>query len=332
MLRALYILGDEARERIYGPEERAQIAGLVDVCAAMQTRASIAAVPELLADVELIFSGWGGPRLDADFLALTPKLQVVFYGAGSVRSIVTDAFWHSGAQIISAASANAAFTGDFAYAQILLSLKRAWHFALTMRDSAARAQKHRRAPGLYGSVVGLVSLGKVAQRVASLLQRHELRVIVWDPYVTPDAAAQYGVTRVDSLEQLFREANVVSLHTPLLDETRGLIRGEHLRAMQPGATFINTSRGAIVREDELVAALRDRPDLFALLDVTSPEPPLPDSPLYTLPNLLLTPHIAGALGQECRSLGRSMLAELRRYLRGEPLQHAITRGDFERMA
>lgn len=330
-MRALYILGERGYRRIYGPQERADVAGLVEVYAGLQTPESIAAAPEMLAPVEVMLSGWGAPRLDAAFLAAAPQLKLVLYGAGSLRRVVTDAFWDSGIQISSAAAANALITGDYAYAQILMGLKGVWRHALRLREQGVWS-KELVAAGLYGSVVGLVSLGKVAQRVASLLQRHDLRVIAWDPYVDPAVARGLGVTPVESLDEVFRAADAVSLHTPLLDETRGLIGGAQLRLMKPGAVFINTARGALVREDELVQVLCERPDLFALLDVSSPEPPPPESPLYTLPNAVLTPHIAGAQGVECRRLGRSMVDELRRFLRGQPLQHAVTRASYARMA
>ena len=329
--RALYILGERGYGRIYGPQERADVAGLVDVYAELQTPESIAAAPEMLAPVEVMLSGWGAPRLDAAFLEAAPNLKLVLYGAGSLRQVVTEAFWASGAQISSAAAANAVITGDFACAQILMGLKGAWRHALRLREQGVWSREPV-AAGLYGSVVGLVSLGAVAQRVASLLRRHDLKVIAWDPYVERAVAEGLGVTLVESLDEVFREADLVSLHTPLLDETRGMVGGAQLRAMKSGAVFVNTARGALVREAELVRVLRERPDLFALLDVTSPEPPPPESPLHTLPNAVLTPHIAGAQGAECWRLGRSMVDELRRFLRGEPLQHALTRASYARMA
>jgi phosphoglycerate dehydrogenase-like enzyme len=127
------------------------------------------------------------------------------------------------------------------------------------------------------------------------------------------------------LDELFRRADVVSLHTPLLKETEGMITGAHLASMKPGATFINTARGAIVREKEMIEALKKRPDLQAVLDVTHPEPPEPGSPLYTLPNVILTPHIAGSMDGECRRMGRYMVEELRRFVDGKPLRWQITR-------
>src|SRR5690606_8819626 len=114
-------------------------------------------------------------------------------------------------------------------------------------------------------------------------------------------------------------SDVVSLHSPWLPETVGMITGDHFRQMKPYASFINTARGAIIREAEMIAVLQDRPDLTALLDVTYPEPPAPGSPLYTLPNVVLTPHIAGSMDMECRRMGRYMVDELQRFLHDEPL-------------
>jgi len=122
---------------------------------------------------------------------------------------------------------------------------------------------------------------------------------------------------------LFDRSDVVSLHTAWKKETENLIRGHHFARMKPGATFINTSRGAIVAEQEMIEVLRQRPDLWALLDVTWPEPPVAGSPLYTLPNVVLTPHIAGSTGPECRRMGRWMIEELDRYLAGQPLRWRV---------
>ena len=128
-----------------------------------------------------------------------------------------------------------------------------------------------------------------------------------------------------SLDEIFRQSNVVSVHTPWLKETERLVAGRHLSMMKPYSTFINTSRGAVIREMEMIEVLRQRQDLVAVLDVTHPEPPAPDSPLFSLPNVILTPHIAGAMGTECRRMGQIMIAELKRYLAGEPLQFGLTR-------
>jgi phosphoglycerate dehydrogenase-like enzyme len=102
--------------------------------------------------------------------------------------------------------------------------------------------------------------------------------------------------------------------------------------MKPGATLINTSRGAVINEPELCEALAERPDLTAILDVTHPEPPEEDSPLFQLPNVILTPHIAGSMSGEVTRMGRWMVDEFLRYLAGKPLKHVVTRHMLERMA
>jgi phosphoglycerate dehydrogenase-like enzyme len=164
-----------------------------------------------------------------------------------------------------------------------------------------------------------------------MLRPHQLEVVAYDPFLSADEARRLNVRSVD-LAELFRISDVVSLHTPLLPETRDLVTGAHIESMCQGATLINTARGAIVREAELVAVLERRPDLQAVLDVTDPEPPLPGSPLLHLPNVVRTPHIAGAIGPERRRLGRGMVEELRRYVRGKPLRWEVRREQIEHMA
>jgi phosphoglycerate dehydrogenase-like enzyme len=262
-------------------------------------------------------------KLDAAFLAAAPRLRAVFYGAGSVKGIVSDAFWAKGIPITSSYAANAVPVAEYTLAQILFCLKKGWQHALAIR-SARRYPGLLAVPGAYGSVVGIVSLGMVGRMVCEHLKRFDLRVIAYDPFATDEDARSLGV-ELCSLEELFRCADLVSLHTPWLPETVGLITGAHFASMKPGATFINTARGAVVREQELIDVLQRRPDLFALLDVTYPEPPEPGSPLYTLDNVILTPHIAGSLNAECRRMGRIVVDEVGRFVRGEPLRWAISR-------
>ncbi|MGC9468237.1 MAG: hydroxyacid dehydrogenase [Anaerolineae bacterium] len=323
MLKAIYLLNPDAYDKIYGEPERADIDALVEIIAPPQTAASVHGDPAVLADIDVIFSGWGMATLDEAFLAAAPSLKVVFYGSGSIKGFVTEATWDRDIVICSAWAANAVPVSEYALAQILFSLKRGWYHALTIKREQAWIDQVP-VPGAYQSTVGIVSLGMIGRLVAERLKPFDLRVVAYDPFVTAGDAAVLEVKLVD-LHEIFQQADVVSLHTPELPETLGMITGDHLASMKEGATFINTARGGVVREDEMIAVLQQRPDLYAVLDVTEPEPPEEGSPLYTLPNVVLTPHIAGSMHHECRRMGRYMIEECERYLRGEPLKWSISR-------
>lgn len=265
--KALFLLGADAFRRIYGSRQVETLRQLVEILDPLPGAAPLPPAPDVLAEVQLLFGGWGTPALTSALLDQMPRLEAVFHGAGSIRAVATEAFWERKITITSSYAANAVPVAEFAEAQIILALKRAWSLAAAFR--ATGRQSHEGIAGAYGSTVGLVSLGMIGQLLASL---------------------------------------------------------------KPHATFINTSRGAVVDESGLIEVLQQRPDLMALLDVTDPEPPVSGSPLYTLPNVFLTPHIAGSLAGECARMGDLAIEECRRFLAGEPLRWAITREQAARMA
>jgi phosphoglycerate dehydrogenase-like enzyme len=164
----------------------------------------------------------------------------------------------------------------------------------------------------------------ISSKLIELLRAFDLNILISGKNGTPERAASLGLQYV-SLEELFEQSDVVSIHSPPTKDNAGLITGELVARMKPNATLINSSRGVVVCQQELVAVLRLRPDLIAVLDVTDPEPPLPNSELFTVPNIVLTPHIAGSTGRECRRMGDAMVAELERYLSGTPLRYEVTR-------
>lgn len=324
----LFILGESARQMIYGAEAEREIADLVEIVAPPQTRQSIAENPHLLADVDLILSGWEAPRLDEEFLDSAPHLKAFFYGAGAMGTVLTPAVWERGILVTSAHHANSIPVAEYTLAVILFSLKHGWELSRQTRELRSFVPRDV-APGCYGSTVGLISLGTIARMLLKLLSPFALRVIVYDPYLGAEEARALGVERA-TLEEVFRNADVVSLHAPLFPETTGMITGEHLASMKAGATFINTARGPLVRELEMIEVLTGRSDLQAVLDVTALEPPEPHSPLYDLPNVVLTPHMAGSTGSECRRMGRYMIEELKRYLAAKPLQWGIGADSVQR--
>ncbi len=325
MTKGLIILEQHPFQLIYGDRLQVEIAHRVKLLNEKPlTKAEVTADPSILAEVEVIFTGWGAPVMDEAFLAAAPKLKAVFYGAGSIRGFTTDAFWARNITVTSAYAMNAVPVSEFTLASILFSLKNAWRYVLgTKRDGKIPAKTS--CAGAYGSKVGLISLGMIGRLVRERLRPFDLEVLAYDPFVTREQAAALSVEIV-SLEEIFKQCDVVSLHTPWLKETERMITGAHFRSMKPGATFINTARGAVVCEDELIEVLQERPDLTALLDVTYPdEPPKPGSPLLSLPNVVLTPHIAGSMDLECRRMGQLMIEEFDRWSRGDSLKWGLTK-------
>ena len=319
--RALFILDRDAYDAVYAPAAAAEVGRRVTLVAPPQTKRSIAARPQLLADVDVIFSGWGAPTMDAAFLAAAPRLAAVFYGAGAINGWCTPAVWDRDIVVTTANDANAIPVAEFTVATALFALKAGFRLAA---DSGVPKQFQVRTdvPGNYRTTIGLVGMGTIARLVVRLVAPFGMRVVTFDPHLSAEAAASLGVTPV-GLAELFATSDVVSLHAPELPSTRGMVTGALVRSLRPGGVFINTSRGSLVREAELAAALRDRPDLHAVLDVTDREPLPASSPLHSLGNLTLTPHIAGSQGRECQRMGQYMVDELDRYLAGRPLRHQV---------
>jgi phosphoglycerate dehydrogenase-like enzyme len=323
MIRAIFLLSAREFPKLYCPETLARLRRNPVTLGAFIPTEEWRKHRAALEEAEVIFSGWSAPVMDAEFLAATPRLKIVFYAAGSVRYFTTEAFWDRDIRLTTAHKLNAIPVSEYAASVLLLGLKRFWHFARDVRENR-RYSYNTDVVGGYRSTVGLISYGCIARLTRRRLLDTDVHVLVHDPLLTREEAERERV-QLASLDEIFATADAVSLHAPLLESTIGMITGRHFAQMKTGAVFVNTARGEIVNEAEMIAVLRSRPDLQAILDVTAPEPPLPSSPLYALPNVVLTPHIAGSLGRECRRMGDAMVDEFERYLRGDPLRWEITR-------
>ena len=184
--------------------------------------------------------------------------------------------------------------------------------------------------GTNGVTIGLVGASRVGRQVIGLLKNLDARVLVYDPYLTAVEAAELGVETV-GLDQLCALSDVVSIHAPDIAETRGIIGAQQLALMKDGTLVINTARGALIDAAALTAELVSG-RLDAYLDVTDPEPLPADSVLHTLPNVVLTPHIAGAMGNEIHRLGSHAVTEVRRLSEGLPLAYPVLAADLARIA
>ena len=317
-------------DAVWGPAQKERLGNLVDLGEAAWN-GMLDDPPDGLHETEIIFSTWGMPALGHEELDLLPKLRAVFYAAGTVKEFA-DPFLERGIPIFSGWAANAVPVAEYTLSQILFALKQGW---LHQRHLLANRGPHgwRGVPttGAYGSSVGIISLGMIGSTVSELLAPFEIRRLAYDPFVPEESMRERDIIPA-TLQEIFATADAVTVHTPWLKETEGLITGKLLASMKWGSTFINTSRGALVREEEMIEVLSARPDLTAVLDVTCDEPPKPDSSLYTLPNVVLTPHIAGAKGTEMRRLADWMLDECEAWLTGNPVRYEVTRENIARMA
>jgi phosphoglycerate dehydrogenase-like enzyme len=256
----------------------------------------------------------------------------VVHTAGSVRGHITEACWERGIEVSSAAAANALPVAEYTVAMILLSGKRALESARWLRTERRRPDllATPRDVGNFGRTVGILSASMIGRRVIELLRPYDFEVLLHDPYVSEEDAAALGVRSVP-LGELFARSDVVSVHTPLLPATRGLVSRELLGVMRPDAVLVNTARGAVVDQDALTeAATQGR--LRAVLDVTDPELLPADHPLWSCDNITITPHLAGSLGNEWERLTGLAVAEIARWVSGEGFAHPVRREGLAHLA
>ena len=321
-MKALLAMPEGLPARMFDPAQLDRLAQLADIDLAQAVPDLAAAADGDLRDVEVLLTGWGSPQIDATALARLPRLRAIVHTAGTVRFVVTDAVWERGDIVVtSATEANAVPVAEFTLAQILLAGKRS-----IAREAGYRAdhQVHGGAAadqgiGNYGGVVGLIGASRIGVLVAEHLRRFDLEVLITDPFANAEQITALGATKVEP-EELYSRADVVSLHAPDVPSTRGMVSGELLALMRDGTTFVNTARPALVDLDALRAELASG-RLSAVLDVH--DDLADDDPIWDLPNVSITPHLAGSQGNELRRMGEFALEELRRLANAEPPRHPV---------
>lgn len=297
------------------------------------TKNDILANEELFSDTEYIFSTWGMPVFTGEEIdRIFPSLKCVFYSAGTVQAFARP-FLERGIKVFSAWAANAVPVAEYTLSQILLANKGFFRTSALMSkgDVKGAREKMNLYRGNFGDTVGIIGAGMIGKLVIKLLKSYNLRVLVFDPFLPDDLAKELSVEKC-SLERLFSECSVVSNHLANNKDTVGMLDYHLFSSMRENSTFINTGRGAQVVEDDLVRMLKERTDVFAILDVTCPEPPVEGHPFYSLDNCILTPHIAGSLGDEVVRMSEYMLTEFKRYKSGEPCPYEVTEQMLKTMA
>ncbi|WP_239477229.1 hydroxyacid dehydrogenase [Streptomyces sp. CS147] len=322
----LLLMNDRTRQTQFGREELDRLHAVASLGQPLGAAdLDSGAVRARLAEVEVLITSWGCPTLDHRVLRAAPRLRAVLHAAGSVRGHVPDAVFDRGLLVTTAADSNVEPVAQYTLGAILWAFKKVPFLAMDARRSREDWSYLYRRGELSGRdrTVVLVGFSRIGRRVVDLLRTLDLaRVLVVDPVADPAQITAAGA-RPAQLAEALPQADVLSLHAPALPGTRHMIGAAQLAALPPGAVLVNTARGSLVDTAALETACRG--GLHAVLDVTDPEPLPADSPLYDLHNVVLTPHIAGSLGSETRTMAGAALTELERYAAGLPPLAPVTR-------
>jgi phosphoglycerate dehydrogenase-like enzyme len=315
-LTAALAMRADLPHRLFGAAELERIRAVADLDEKFTISDFQQADPRLLAAVDVLITGWGCPWIGAAELAAMPRLRAVVHAAGTVKDHLSPDVWSRGITVTTAAEANAYPVAEYTLAAILLAGKGVPELARGYSADPGCSAASLPDIGNYGRTVGILGASRVGRRVIELLGSFDFTVLLYDPYLADDDPVLARAARV-SLDDLFRRSSIVSVHAPLLPETTGLVGSRQFELMSPGSALINTARGAIVDNDALVRAVRAK-GVRAILDVTAPEPLPAGHPLRGLPGVILTPHVAGSLGNELRRLGESAVCEVELLAAGRP--------------
>ncbi len=323
------------RETITNPDTEARLRALADEVVfnegeAPWTPAELHA--RLNADVRAVITCWGSPRIDAAALDLAPNLEIVGHAAGSVRPYVTREVWGRGVRVTHAADVIAEAVAEYTIGAILVGLR-----GFVPRHAAVSAGQWKDPVGgtrpgglLAGRRVGVVAASMVGRRVIPLLHAFTPDVALYDPHVDEAQAADMDVELLE-LDALLASSDVVTLHAPILPETRRMIGRRELALLTPGALLVNCARAWLVDQQAMAEALQAG-RISAVLDVFDDEP-TPDVSMFRgLPNVVMTPHVAGFTEETRPRQLAAVVDDVERHFSGHPLMYEVRREALDRMA
>lgn len=308
--------------RIFSPASLEKLAAVAHVVQDPGLNFADTNLADLLDGAIACLTGWETPPLTDDLLERCPSLRLVAHTAGSVHHLVPPTLFQRGVRVTHSAVALAEGVAEFTILQMMQCLRRLDRFEQRLRSGEPwHALTHLPGRLLQAQIVGLVGASLIGRGVIDRLRPFGCRILMYDPYLSPSEAADLGVELID-LDELFARSDIVSLHAPLLPATHGMITARHLALLRDGGILINTARAGLVDDAALLEELTSG-RISAALDVFAVEPLPGNHPFLTLPNVLLSPHIAAMTTETLLKQGEMMIDEVIRFLAGEPLIYEI---------
>ena len=311
-------------ERVYAGRVMSKLNGRYDLYETVICKKNINNHIDACKNAEYIFSTWGMEHFDENEIKkYFPNAKCLFYSAGSVQHFAKE-FLNCNIRVFSAWKANAVPVAEYTYAQILLALKGFYQASIHTKKHYYKMSKYAgNCGGIYNAKVGIIGVGSIGKMVAEKLKSNDVEVYCYDPYLPEDIANSLNI-KSHTLEEIFKECDVITNHLANKEELTGILNEKLFDMMKPYATFINTGRGKQVDEKGLVKAMNRVKTRTALLDVLCREPLNPFSPIARCKNIIVTPHIAGSLGNEVLRMAEYMTDEARRIDNGEPPLYEVT--------
>lgn len=278
-----------------------------------------------IGDCDTYITAWGSPRLDQTILDAAPRLRLLTHLCGTVVPFVSDEMWDRDIRVLSGNRFFAESVAEGTLAYMLAALRDIPAYSHRLHDERKWKKSTDLNQGLAGKRIGIVSYGAIARHLVRILSVFRVKLYVYDITPLPEEdVARYHLTQA-SLEEIFSDCDIITVHTPLFDATHHLIGRELLSRIREGALFLNTSRGAVIDQkalEEELATGRFR----AVLDVYEQEPPPQDCPLFDLPNVLMMPHMGGPTIDLRAFITETLLQESHDYLhQGADTPSEITR-------
>ena len=286
---------------------------------------------DLIPGMEACMTSWGSPKFTDEVIAKADSLRVIVHAAGSVKGLLSPSVFDKGIAVCTSQPAMGISVAAMTVAMMEIMLRNVVNLA-----SAIRAQRTWRPEGLAaarelsGKVVGIVGASLIGRLVIQFIQPWDVELRIFDPYLSAEEAESVGAKKV-SLEEIFAECDVISVHAPLTEETKGIITRKHLKSIKGGAVLINTSRGAIIDHQALLDELKTG-RFSAALDVTDPEPLPQGHDFFGLENVVFTPHISGGTPEMKLRQGEAAVRNLELFLTGETPNRLVTKEMLATMA
>ena len=263
-----------------------------------------------------------GTRLTAEVLEGQPRLKVTVRAGVGVDNIDLDAATREGIVVMNTPAGNTTSTAEHAFAMMTSLARNIPQAAASMADGGWEKKKFKGSQ-LAGKTLAVIGLGRIGMTVAKRGLAFEMNVIGYDPFLSEERAAEYGITLYRDVDELIDKCDFISIHTPLTDETRGLINSARIERMRPGVRIVNCARGGIVDENDIVEAAKSGKIAGAALDVFSEEPLPADSPLRGVPNIVLTPHLGASTDEAQEAVAIEAAEIITAFLVNNEVRHAI---------